>query len=65
MNTKFEMLNAFLNGSPFVAKRPSGSLKFKVINSIQREDGSNHSYILGGLSLSGVRVANYLVRTID
>lgn len=54
--TKWQLMNAFLNGQPltipgnFPARQP---VLFTVINKIEREDGSNHSYNVTGQTKVG------------
>ena len=45
--SKFALMMAFFTGAPFAP------LGFDVINSIEREDGSNNSYNVTGITFSG------------
>lgn len=50
--TKFNLLNSFLNGLPCVLQSKAfrgASVRFDVINSIERESGSNRTYNVTGL----------------
>ena len=63
--TKWQLINAFLNGTPLNIITPGGGvLPFKVINRIEREDGSNHSYNVAGFSMTGAAMEAH-IRTED
>ncbi len=58
--TKFALFNAFGNGLPLATDK----VVFSVINKIEREDGSNHHYLITGIDLQGKEVTVYMT-TID
>ena len=58
--TKHQLMTALLTGGPL---NPTTGMQFTIVNGVAREDGSNHSYNVTGIS-GGVEVTVCL-RTID
>lgn len=53
--TKFKLFNAFANGLPFHT--------FRVINAIEREDGSNTRYNVTGINAQGMTQTTFIQTT--
>lgn len=66
MSTKFQLLNAFLNGAFCSLHLQDGTtVHFKVIDCIEREDGSNHCYNVTGIDQFTGDVVTHFIRTLD
>lgn len=64
MNSKFKLLTALGLGTPLTVCTHGGELVlFSVINGVEREDGSNRSYLVSGIVNGGPRVV--CIRTQD
>lgn len=55
--TKHELVTALLTGGPLARL-------FKIVNAVEREDGSNRSYNVSGYSPAGASLTVH-VRTLD
>jgi hypothetical protein len=65
MNTKWLLIQAFLNRIPCRVVTPGGEvLQFKVINRIEHEDGSTRSFNVEGFGMTGQPLKAHL-RTDD
>jgi len=65
MNTKWLLIQAFLTGTPLRVVTPGGGvIQFKIINQIEREDGSGRSFNVKGFSMTGAAMEAHL-RTDD
>lgn len=60
METKFVLFTAFAIGAPVIL----GKRDFKVINKIEREDGSNRKYNVEGINPQG-ETMKVFIETID
>ena len=61
ITTKFALMNAFLNGIPFELDKNNSM----VINQIQRESGSNHTYNIFGHVNKSIYITEFFVITND
>lgn len=60
MATKHQLITALLTGGPLSTPKS----QFSIVNGVEREDGSNHSYNVTGYDTAGHPTTVH-VRTID
>ncbi len=60
MPTFYQITNAVKTGGPLTTP----TVKFKIVNGFEREDGSGHCFNIKGIDTNG-RAAVAFVRTID
>ncbi len=60
MPTKYQLTNALFSGGPL----KTTNANFKIVNGVQREDGSGKSFNVTGVDQGG-RTVTVHVRTLD
>lgn len=59
--SKFQLTTALFTGGQLTL---NGVVIFKIVNAVEREDGSNHSYNVTGINYNGLKATLHL-RTMD
>lgn len=59
--TKWQLIQAFLNRTPIIIRE----VHFRVINSIEHEDGSGRSFNVTGIMENVGETETVYIRTID
>lgn len=58
--TKFQLAQALFSGGPL----ETAKVAFKIVNRVEREDGSGHCFNVSGIDAAGATTTAF-VRTID
>ena len=59
-NSKLDLFNAFANGQKITVISCSKPVTFAIINTLEREDGSNHNYNVTGIGEHGQEITAFV-----